>query len=162
MAEVPAPPAEPDLILEQPTNPPPTKHTGILLTLIGILVMLAGLLYVAIQHTGVLEPSATEVQCDAMEGTMRVSTSGGRVCDRPPLTADGEPFGPEDFAVDEWADLPQVSEKERHCRNTGGTVVWSTNGSKICDVPPLTQPGNNFGAEDWGILEGWFVNPFGE
>ena len=89
-------------------------------------------------------------------------TDSPAISEEPPKTAEGELFGPEDFAVDEWAAVPQVSEKERHCRDADGTVVWSTNGSKICDIPPTTGPGQNFGAEDGGIVEGWFVNPYGE
>lgn len=53
-------------------------------------------------------------------------------------------------------------EKERYCRDIGGFVVWSTNGAKVCDVEPHTPPGHNFGSGDWGIIEGWFINPFGE
>ena len=154
----------PDLIFDkQPDSPTTiTLGTGTTLILLGILVVLAGILYVLIRHTGVFEPSPAEVQCTTLNGSIQLSTTGGRVCDRHPKTVGGEPFGPEDFAIDEWADVPQWSEKERHCRDAGGTVVWSTNGSKICDLPPATGPGQNFGAEDWGIVEGWFVNPSGQ
>ncbi len=151
----------PNLMLDkQPDSPTTiTLGTGTTLVLLGILVVLVGILYVLIRHTGVFEPSPAEVQCATLNGSIELSTTGGRVCDRHPKTSEGELFGPEDFAVDEWAAVPQVSEKERHCRDTDGTVVWSTNGSKICDIPPTTGPGQNFGAEDWGIVEGWFVNP---
>ena len=93
MAGVPTTEPEPGLVLEPPVTdrPAPRKYTGILLALVGIFVMLAGLLYVAIEHTGVFKPSAVEVQCEAMNGSIRISTSGGRVCDVHPTTADGEP-----------------------------------------------------------------------
>ena len=151
----------PDLILDKPPDSPTTitLGAGATLILLGILVVLGGILYVLIRHTGVFEPSPAEAQCAALNGAIELSTAGGRVCDRHPKTAEGELFGPEDFAVDEWANVPQVSEKELHCRDSGGTVVWSTNGAKICDIPPATGPGENFGPEDWGIVEGWFINP---
>ncbi len=159
----PEPEPEPDLVLEPPANgPPPAKsNAGILLVLVGILLTLLGILYVAIEYTGVFEPSAAAVQCANLDGTIRLSSTGGRVCDLPPKSSAGEYFGPEDFVVDGWANLPQVSEKERHCRDIDGFVVWSTNGSKICDVEPRTLPGQNFGSEDWFIEHGEFVNPFG-
>ena len=71
---------------------------------------MGGILYVLIRHTGVFEPSPAEVQCATLNGTIELSTTGGRVCDRHPKTAEGELFGP----------------------------------------------------EDGGIVEGWFVNPYGE
>ena len=84
------------------------------------------------------------------------------MCDLPPETPGGERFGPEDYAIDPWADIGAWSDKEIYCRDIGGITTWSTNGAKVCDVGEQTGPGGSFGAEDWVMTEGRFVNPRGE
>lgn len=109
MAGVPTTEPEPDLVLEPPADQPPAakSNTGIILVLIGILLTLVGILCLAIEHTGVFEPSAAAAQCANLDGTIRLSTTGGRVCDLPPKSSAGEYFGPEDFAVDEGPACPR-------------------------------------------------------
>ena len=144
------------------SSPNLPRHRGIFIVLCGILVTLIGILYVIVEYTGVFQASSVEQQCLTHGGKITISTTGGKVCDLEPYGSPGELFGSEDYAIDEWADIPTWTAKEIHCRDINGSVTWSTNGSKICDVKPYTMPGGSFGSEDWIIESGQFVNPFGE
>lgn len=150
-----------DLQLERPADqPPPSRsNTPIVVVLVGILLTLLGILYVAVRYTGVFDTPAAEARCESLRGDLVVTENGGTVCDLPPVTPPGERFGPEDYPIDEWARAGVWTDKERHCQDIGGSVAWAEDGSKVCDIPPFTSAGELFGPTDWIIEWGQFVNP---
>ena len=69
----------PDLILDkQPDSPTTiTLGTGTTLVLLGILVVLGGILYVLIRHTGVFEPSPRRSSMHYLERLHRTINNRG-------------------------------------------------------------------------------------
>lgn len=114
--------------------------------LAGILVVLLGILWVAVDYTGILGGEAIsekETLCLENGGQIAPSNDGGSVCDILPFAQPGEKFGPEDWSVDAFG-IDRFTEKELFCiRSQDGRIAWNTKGNKICDVSPYAEESNN-------------------
>ncbi len=93
-----------DLVLEgQPAAQPPIQAApstrGIFYVLVGILIVLAGILYFVADQALVNPIKLKQDYCVESDGQVVWSTGGGLICDQRPLQSIGESFGQNDWVI---------------------------------------------------------------